>query len=162
MLHLRRLMKLSHTLGAIGLMGAMACLLVLFSLTPPPAEIAHYAQMRGAIAKIATWIFLPSLGLTLIAGLLAIALNPAFHNAGWAWVKALSGILLFEYGFIGIEGPMKQEAELAARVLAGEAPIGELSGTRRAEIMSLWILLGVAAANIVLAIWRPKLTRIPD
>lgn len=29
--------------------------------------------------------------LTLIAGLLAIAVNRAYHNAGWAWVKLAAG-----------------------------------------------------------------------
>jgi hypothetical protein len=46
--------------------------------------------MRGAMAEIVAWIFLPSLVATLIAGLLAIAVNRAFHDAGWAWVKAAS------------------------------------------------------------------------
>ena len=68
----------------------------------------------------ATWIFLPSLGLTLIAGLLATALNRGHHGAGWAWAKLLSGVAVFEWGFAAIQGPMQQEAELSARVLAHE------------------------------------------
>ena len=27
---------------------------------------------------------------------------------------------------------------------------------------SIWVLLGVAAANGVLGVWRPRLTRLPD
>lgn len=159
---MRRLMKFLHTMGAIGLMGAMACLLVLLQMTPAPAELAQYALMREAIGRVATWIFLPSLMLTLLAGLLAIAANRAFHNVGWPWAKALSGILLFEYGFIGVQGPMKQEAERAARALAGEVPVSELAASLGAETMSLWILLAVATANVVLGIWRPRFTNIPD
>ena len=159
---MRRLMKFLHTMGAIGLMGAMACLLVLLQMTPAPAELAQYALMREAISRVATWIFLPSLMLTLVAGLLAIAVNRAFHNVGWPWAKALSGILLFEYGFIGVQGPMKQEAELATRALAGEVPVAELAVSLGPETMSLWILLAVATANVVLGVWRPRFTNIPD
>lgn len=159
---MRRLLKFAHTMGAIGLMGAMACLLVLLYITPPPSELQQYALMREAMARIATWIFLPALALTLIAGLLAIAFNKAFHNVGWPWAKALSGILIFEYGFIGVQGPMQQEAELSARAIAGAVPVAELAASLSAERMSLWILLAVATANVVLGIWRPRFTNIPD
>ena len=81
---MRRLLKFLHTMGAVGLMGAMACLIVLLSLTPPPDSLAGYALMRGAMGAVATWIFLPSLALTLVAGLLAVALHPGFREAGWA------------------------------------------------------------------------------
>jgi hypothetical protein len=80
--------------------------------------------MSAAMSSIATWMFLPSLALTLIAGLLAIAVNRAFHNAGWAWAK--------------------------------------LATSFSAERNSLWVLLAVATANVVLGVWRPRLTRLPD
>ena len=64
-----------HTIGAIGLTGAMACLLVLLSFTPAPASLSEYAVMRAAMGGIATWIFLPSLALTLVAGLLAMGVG---------------------------------------------------------------------------------------
>jgi hypothetical protein len=70
-----RLIKFLHTMGAIGLMGAMAAFLVLLSLVPPPTELPEYALARDAMDRIARWIFLPSLALTLIAGLLALAVN---------------------------------------------------------------------------------------
>jgi hypothetical protein len=159
---MRRLMKFLHTMGAIGLLGAMACLLVLLGLTPHPAQLAEYALLRAAMEGIARWVFLPSLGLTLIAGLLAIALTPAFHNAGWAWAKLASGILIFEWGFVGVQGPMQQEAALAASVLAGEADAAALALSVGAERVSLWMLFAVATANVVFGVWRPRLTRLPD
>lgn len=159
---MRRAMKFLHTMGAIGLMGAMACILVLLSLTPPPSSLSQYALMRTAMAGIATWIFLPSLALTLVAGLLAIAVNRSYHSAGWAWAKLATGILIFEWGFAAVQGPMQQEAELSARALAGEADAASLATSLGAEQNSLWVLLAVATANVVLGIWRPRLTRIPD
>ena len=153
-------------MGAVGLLGAMACLLVLLSAAPPTAALAGYAAVRGAMGAIATWVFLPSLGLSLIAGLLAIAVNRAFHDAGWAWIKLVSGVLLFEGGLQGVQGPMKDEAERSAAALAGHgdpatlaASLGQSLGTERA---TLWVLLAVATANVVLGIWRPRLLRLPD
>jgi hypothetical protein len=151
-----------HTMGAIGLMGAMACLLVLLSFTPAPASLSEYALMRGAMGGIATWIFLPSLGLTLIAGLLAIGFNRIYQNAGWAWAKLLSGVVVFEWGFAAIQGPMQQEAELSARALAHEADAATLAASLGAEWKSLWVMLALATANVILGIWRPRLTRLPD
>jgi hypothetical protein len=155
-------MKFLHTMGAIGLMGAMACLLVLLYLTPAPSSLSNYAMMRAAMGGIATWVFLPSIALTLVAGLLAIAVNRAFHSAGWAWAKLATGVLIFEWGFAGIQGPMQQEAELSARALAGEADVATLAQSLGAEQGSLWVLLAIATANVALGIWRPRLTRIPD
>lgn len=166
MLHLRRLMKFLHTMGAIGVMGAMACLLVLLAFAPQPSSVEQYALMRGAMAGIAKWVFLPSMALTLVAGLLAIAINKAFHNAGWAWAKLLSGVLVFEWGFVGVQGPMEMEAKASANTLAGQVAgqtdIASLAASLSAEQNSLWILLGVATFNVVFGIWRPRLTNIRD
>ncbi|KAB1077145.1 hypothetical protein [Methylobacterium soli] len=158
---MRRLLKFLHTMGAIGLMGAMASLLVMLSLAPSPSSLAEYALMRGTMGAIATWIFFPSLGLTLIAGLLTIGLHRGFHDAGWAWLKAATGILVFESGFVGVLGPMQQEAELSAGALAGRVDPATLAGSLVAERNTLWVLLAIATANVVLGIWRPRLTRLP-
>ena len=158
---MRRLLKFLHTMGAIGLMGAMAALLVLLSWAPPPSSPAGYALVRGAMGTIATWIFFPSLGLTLIAGLLAIGLNRGYHDAGWAWAKAATGILIFESGFVGVLGPMQREAEQSARALAGKVDPATLADALGPERNTLWVLLVVATANVVLGIWRPRLTRLP-
>ena len=159
---MRRLLKFLHIMGAIGLMGAMASLLVLLGVAPPRTALAGYAAVRGAMGAIATWIFLPSLGLSLIAGLLAIAVNRAFHDAGWAWVKLLSGVLLFEGGLQGIQGPMRDEAAQSAAALAGHVDPATLAGSLGTERATLWVLLAVATVNVVLGIWRPRLIRLPD
>jgi len=155
----RRILKFLHTMGAIGLMGAMAALLVLLAWTPPPSELATYATMRGAMGAVATWVFFPSLGLTLVAGLLAIAVTRGFHDAGWAWAKAASGILIFESGFVGVLGPMQREAEQAARALVGQTDPAALARTLGPERNTLWVLLVIATANVVFGIWRPRLVR---
>jgi hypothetical protein len=155
---LRRFLKFAHTLGAIGMMGALACLLALLWFAPPQASLEGYAAARAGIGAVAKWVFMPSLGLTLIAGLLAIAASPAFHNAGWAWLKAATGILLFESGFVGVLGPMEREAARSAKVFAGEN-VTSLAPIFSSERNVLIVLFLLSLANVVLGVWRPRLVR---
>jgi len=158
----RRFVKFLHTIGAVGLMGAIACLLVLMRTAPPPASLAGYALMHGAMAEIAKWIFFPSLVLTVVSGLLAIAVNRAFQNAGWAWAKLATGTLILEGGLVYVVGPIQEEAKRSASALAGQVDPATITGSYGAERGTLWVLLAVTTANVVLGIWRPRLTRIPD
>ena len=157
---MRKLIKFLHTMGAIGFMGALACLVVLAWLAPPPASLAGYALIRGAMAEIASWVVFPSLVLTLIPGLLAIAVTPAFHEAGWAWIKAATGILVFA-GSLHALAPIQDEAQLSAQALAGALDPATLSGVSPGEVGTLWVLLAVSTANVVLGVWRPRLGRSP-
>lgn len=158
---MRRLLKFLHTMGSIGLMGAMAALLVLFAVAPPPSSLAGYALIRGAMGAVATWIFLPSLALVLVAGLLAMALHPVYRVAGWAWLKLATGVLMFEGGFVYIQGPMQREAAMSAAALAGKLDPAALAVTLGPERNTLWVLLAVATANVALGIWRPRVLRLP-
>ena len=159
---MRRLVKFLHTIGAIGLMGSMASLMVLLHLVPPPTALAGYTLMYGAMAKIVGWIFLPALALTLMPGLLAIGITPAFHNAGWAWAKLATGVLVFEGCLVDIVGPIQEEARLSASALAGHLNPTMLAGSAGGVRGSLWVMMVVATANIVLAIWRPRFTNLRD
>jgi len=154
----RRLLKFLHTIGAIGFMGALACLVVLSDVLPTPDSLASYALIRGAMAEIATWIVLPSLVLTLAPGLMSIAVTPAFHDAGWAWIKAATGLLVFAGGLHAL-APIQEEARLAADALAGRVAPSALSGASPGEATTLWVLLVVSAANVALGVWRPKIIR---
>ncbi|WCS23849.1 hypothetical protein LOK46_22240 [Methylobacterium sp. NMS14P] len=158
---MRRLLKFLHTMGSAGLLGAMASLVVMLGLSPAPSALAGYAATRGAMGAVATWIFLPALAVTLMSGLLAMALNRAFLNAGWAWLKLATGVLMFEGGLVYVQGPMKQEAEQSARALAGLVDPAVLAVSLTGERGTLWVLLAVATANVALGIWRPRILRIP-
>lgn len=159
---MRLTLKFLHVIGAIGFMGALASLIVLIRFAPPPSSLAAYASTYGAMSQICTWIFFPSLGLTLIAGLLAIAVTPAFHNAGWVGAKLATGILIFEGGLVSIEGPIQEEAKLSADALAAPLDPGVIAGLHGVGQTSLWVLFAVAMANVVLGVWRPRFSRNPD
>jgi uncharacterized membrane protein len=158
---MRRLLKFFHTIGAIGLMGASASLIVLMSFASSSTSLTRYALMYGAMAEVTTWIFYPSLLLTLVAGLLAIAVNPAYHNAGWVGAKLATGVLIFEGGLVYVHGPIREEAKRSASALAGQLDPAAITGSYGAERSTLWLLLAVSLANVVLGIWRPRFTRKP-
>jgi len=143
-------------MGAVGFMGAIASLLVLMSLCPPPSSLAGYTLVRGGMSAIAAWIVFPSFALTLVPGLLSIAVTPAFHNAGWAWIKAATGILVFAGGLHAL-APIQEEARLSAEALAGRLDPAALGGVSPGEAGTLWMLLVVSTANVVLGIWRPRI-----
>jgi hypothetical protein len=94
--------------------------------------------------------------------LLAIGVNRAYHSAGWAWAKLASGVIVFEWGFTAIMGPMQQEAELSAQALAHEVDPANLAASLGPEWKSLWLMLVIATVNVILGVWRPRLTRLPD
>jgi hypothetical protein len=150
------LLKFLHTMGAIGLTGTMAALLAVMIFAPPPRDFAGQAAVMSAMARIATWILMPSLGLTLIAGLVAIPVTPGYIDAGWVWAKAITGILIFEGGFVSVLGPIQAAAKTSVSVLARQDP-AILAHLYRAERNTIWALLAVAVANVALGIWRPRL-----
>lgn len=156
-----RLMKFLHTMAAIGLLGSIVCLLVIQAILPPtsPDTLVSYAETRKAMAAIARYVFLPSLALTLVTGLMSIALNRAYKTSGWALTKLATGILMFEGGLIGVEGPMRNEAERAREALTGTSELSALAANPSGEAIALWVMFVVATLNVALGVWRPN--RIP-
>jgi hypothetical protein len=156
---LQRLVKLLHEIGAAGVIGAFAACLVLVARGPAQPLVA-YAAVRQSIAALSQWLLLPSLALVLVSGLLSIAVNRAFHNAAWAWIKALLGISMFEGTLVTINASARHAAELATLAAHGQGDPAQLAQVLRTERGGLWLLLAVSLANIVLAVWRPRLYRV--
>jgi len=152
---LKRVLKLLHEIAATGVLGSLAACIVLVA-TAPTRSLVAYAAVRHGIAAIVSWLLVPSLALVLISGLLAIAANDAYKNAGWAWVKALLGISLFEGTLLTVGGSARQAAELSARAASGEGDATLLAQVLHTEWGGLWMLLALSIANIVLAVWRPR------
>lgn len=151
-----RILKILHQLGAVGVMGSLACCVVLVS-TAPKDSLAGYAAVRAGIDAIASWILVPSLMITLISGLLAIAVTKAFMDTGWAWIKALLGLVMFEGTLLTIQSSATRANELAATALAsGTADEAALAPLLRTEWAGLWTMLALSLANILLAVWRPS------
>ena len=116
---MRKFLKLLHTLGGIGLTGALFVQMLMLQNMPPVDSLQAYA------AKLAL------------------------------------GIVVFEGTLIAVQGPAKREAALAAAALLGEVDPAQLGLTASAEWKSTLVVLGVAIANVVLGVYRPKFSRKP-
>ncbi|MDX2257663.1 MAG: hypothetical protein NW205_01985 [Hyphomicrobiaceae bacterium] len=158
---MRRILKLLHTIGAIGLTGSMAALLVMTVYAPAPgagepSALAEYARYRAAMSGVATYLFFPSLGLTILSGLVSLSLNRAWVDQGWALGKLGVGLLMFEGGLIAIAGAMRKEAELSAQAVRGDVGAGELGAWLDKEPMVLVFLIAISLIAVALGIWRPR------
>ena len=156
---MKRVLKLLHTLAAIGLTGALAAYIVLLATAPDPLSLEAYAAVRHGIERIGTWLLLPSLLVVLTSGLLSIAVHRPYMKARWAWLKALLGLSLFEGTLVGIQGPAEHAAAVTAKAVAGEIDAARVPELLHDEWRTLWFILALAVINVVLAIWRPRLRR---
>ncbi len=154
-----RLLKALHEIGAIGVMGSMAACVVLIA-TAPQDSLVQYAAIRAGILAITKWLVVPSLLLVLTTGLLSIAANNAYKDAGWAWIKAFLGISMFEGTLLTIQGTSRKLAEMtAAAVQSGVSDATALEPLLRTEWYGLWTMIALSTVNILLAVWRPRLRR---
>jgi len=153
---MRKTLKFFHTIGGIGLTGALVVQLLMLQNMPPVAELVAYATARGQMGLISQWVLFPSLAIVLVSGLLSMAWTDAFHSQGWVWMKLALGISVFEGTLIAIQGPATREAARAAQALAGEFDPALLGVTASSEWKSTLVILGVAIVNVVLAVWRPR------
>lgn len=80
---MRRLTKACHEIGAIVMMGSLAVCVVLV-LGTTQEDTARFAAIRHSIVLVHKYLYVPSLAIAMISGLLAIALTNAYKDAGWA------------------------------------------------------------------------------
>ena len=157
---MRKLLKLLHWAGAIAVLGGMVAIMLLTANAPDPStDLAGYAAVRGSLAILANWVIVPGLGVALFSGLMAMAIHPPFHNAGWALTKALSGLVLFESSLATIVAPADEAALLTAQALAGEIDQATMFAGINDIWGAWWVLLVIAILNVVLGIWRPRFRR---
>ena len=154
---MRKLMKFGHSMTAITFLGSVVVLWVFQHYLPPPEEALEiYVAERQVMERAATLVMMPSLLLTLLFGLASFALVPGYHGAPWAWGKLITTVLMLEGSLLGIQSPIKREAELATAALTDISLVGELAPKLDAESGSPMIIGLVATANVALGIWRPK------
>jgi len=155
----RKFLKLVHEMGSIGMTGALAIQWLMLEYMPPIDDLTAYAAVRVQMGMVAKWVLFPSLAAVLVSGLLAMAWTDAYLRAGWVWLKLLLGVTVFEWTLLGVQGPARKEAELAARALAGEVDPTLLGATAGQEWTATLVMLLVAVANVVISIWRPKFSK---
>lgn len=149
----RLVVKVLHEVAAIGFGGGLAACLLINGLADPAAPEAFAAarQLYGAIAR---YLLVPCMAVVVVSGLLALAATRGYLDAGGAWLKALLGITVFEATLV-VVGSGSRQAELLAAVTADPAALQALL---RSERNTLWLLVALSIVNVVLAVWRPRLT----
>ncbi len=155
---LRKVLKILHTISACGLIGGLGCYMLLL-VYAPQATPAAYADLRESIALVSDFILVPSLGIALVSGLFAMAFHMPFMDKGWAWAKTAMGILMFK-GVLTVVGAKADYAAGVSRKIADGEPVkGVLEDALAYEWSTLWIVMALSLANVVLGVWRPRFAR---
>ena len=158
MLRIPKLLKFLHTLSAAGLTGGLGCYMVLLAYAPQDTPAA-YANLRQTIAMVSNYILIPSLAIALVSGLLAMAAHTPFMEKGWAWVKTAMGLLMFK-GVLTVVGAKADHAASVSRKIAeGEDVKVVLENALAYEWGTLWVVMALTVANIILGVWRPRLSK---
>ena len=156
---MRQTVKFLHTLSSCGLIGALlAYMLVLWKA--PQETVTQYADLREIISLIARFILVPSLGLSLVSGLLSMMVHRPYQEKRWAWAKAFLGLAMFESTLAITQAKAIDAAELAARIAKDDNAAGAqalLNEAIHSEWTVLIAILAISAAQTALGIWRPKL-----
>ena len=154
---MRKLLKFGHSMTAITFLGSVVVLWVFHHYLPAPAEALEiYVAERQVMERVASLVLMPSLLISLLFGLASMAVVPGFHGAPWAWGKLVTTVLMLEGSLLGIQSPIKREAELAVAALTNGELVGELAQKLAAEQWSLILIGLVATANVALGVWRPR------
>ena len=148
-------LKILHTLAACGLIGGLGAYMLMLVFAPQDTA-ADYAELRQTIKAISDYLLLPSLALALVSGLLAMVVHYPFQEKGWVWIKAATGILMFKGVLTIVSAKAGHAAEMSRRIAEGTAPPGALQGLIDLEWGTLWIVMALSVANVVLGVWRPK------
>jgi uncharacterized membrane protein len=159
MASMNKTMKLLHVIGSIGFCAGLLALLSLHASLPNPAQGREFAVLRETMGSVAVWLLLPSTALVVVSGLLAMAFSDYFKNAGWVWIKLATGVLVMEGTLVYVLAPMQKAAANAQTVLDDTFNPAELDQVLSAEWGSFWVILGLALVNILLGIYRPRLSR---
>ncbi|MEM8772720.1 MAG: hypothetical protein AAGD92_13825 [Pseudomonadota bacterium] len=155
---MRKLTKILHTVAAGGLIGGLACYLLLLGWGPQDTPVA-LADTRRLIAAVSNWVLLPSLGIALVSGLLAMVVHTPFLDKGWVWIKALLGILMFKGVLILVVAEANRAAKVSAQLANGEEAGSLFTSAQYAEGWAIGAVLALSIANVVLGVWRPRLMR---
>lgn len=155
---MRRTLKFFHTLASCGLIGGLTAYgLVLLYAQQGSAQ--SYAAMRQTISLLSSYMLLPSLGIALISGLLAMMVHRPFQEMRWVWAKAILGMSLFEATLAIVQAKASSAVEEASRIAAGTGDPAALASLIAHEWMTLGAILALSLVQIILGIWRPRLGR---
>lgn len=153
---MRLVLKFCHHLSSCGM--AVGLIGYAFLLLKAPQETpAQVAALRTMIAQLANYALVPSLGLALVSGLLAIVVHRPFQELRWVWVKALIGMVLFESTLAVVQSKANDGALIATALAEGKGSREDLQLILASEWTALYAISALVVASIALGTWRPSL-----
>ena len=158
---MRKLLKFLHTAAGIGLTGGLAGYMMILYAGPGFDSMEAYAALRQSLAFLSKWLLLPSMIVTVVSGLLSLAVHHPFQNAAWVWLKALLSLPIFEATLASIDTKARDAARLASEAAEGLGDTVLLEQLAAREWTAYWTILALCLANVALGIWRPRLYRRP-
>ena len=144
--------KALHDIASISFGGGLVACLVI-NLVANRAPSVEFAAARQVFTAIAQYVLIPSMAVVVVSGLIAMAATRSYQDAGWAWVKAVLGISVF-VATVRVVGGGNSQAELAA--VATDPSV--IEAMLHSERNMLWVLIALCVVNVLLAVWRPKMT----
>ena len=79
-----------------------------------------------------------------------------FTEKSWVWLKAVSGVVMFEGTLTVISAKARYAAKKSAEIAAGDAPANALQGLLAQEWNTLAVITAIAVVNVIIGVWRPK------
>ena len=155
----RKFLKILHTLGGFGMTGGIIAYMFMAQYGVEPEVSEEFVKNRAAIETVSSWVIMPSMIVVLASGLLAMAVHYPFQNMLWVWLKALSGLLIFEATLASVDGPAGRAVAAARTALEDQHTAAWLENAVRDHWGALWALLVLSALNVILGIWRPRFHR---
>ena len=153
---MRRLLKFCHHLSSCGMAAGLIGYAFLL-LKAPQETSAQVAELRMMVSQLANYVLVPSLGLALVSGLLAIVVHRPFQENRWVWVKALIGLTLFESTLAIVQSKANDGALIAAQLADGKGAREDLQVIVASEWTALYAITALVIASIALGTWRPAL-----
>ena len=153
---MRKVLKFCHHLSSCGMAAGLIGYAFLL-LKAPQSTPAEVATLRAMIAQLANYAIVPSLGLALVSGLLAIVVHRPFQDLRWVWVKALIGMVLFESTLAIIQSKANDGAVIAAAIAEGKGAREDLQLILSTEWTALCAISALVVASIAIGTWRPAL-----
>ena len=147
--------KAVHDIASIAFGGGLAACLVV-NVTANRVSVSEFAASRELFAAIAQYVLTPSMAVVVVSGLIAMAATRGYQDAGWAWLKALLGVSVFA-GTLRLVGSSPKHAEMVAALSDLREP-SVLDALLRSERNMLWVLIALCAVNVLLAVWRPRMS----
>ncbi len=154
---MRRLLKFLHVIGAVGVTGGLATFMLMLTHGPGPDSVDAYAAVRRAVSAVSTWIIVPGMGLVVLSGLLSLTVHPPFRRARWVWVKLASGLAVVALTLVSLDWTARKAAEVATQASAGAISVADMQSAIADPWVAWWTLLILAAVNVSMAVWRPRL-----